>query len=152
MKQRIAIFDIDNCIADDAHRIHLINRGAPNPHEMFHDYHEAAHLDTFHNGDIIDAYRDAHIHFVTARPVAYYDKTRSWLDKHGFKQHPVVMRPEGDYSRAPALKAQIVRTMLSHGCRIVAAFDDRQDVIAAYHALGINAARLFINDYKEYIR
>lgn len=138
----VVIFDLDGCISDDRWRREYIDNlrtGAPH----WEDYHDRAQMDHPVNEPIVDRHlRTAdRIMFSTARPDRYRVRTENWLRRHfvdpGEERVILAMRPEGDLSPSATMK---IAALYAHGItpdEVTAAYDDREDVIAAYREWGI---------------
>jgi hypothetical protein len=93
--------------------------------------------------------------FNTTRPNKYRDATLAWLGEHGMLQRcaAVLMRPDNDVRPSTVVKVESVRKWLSLHHPLTSpeklflyAFDDRADILAAYHAgLGIRTVHSFIH-------
>lgn len=148
------IVDLDNCIANDSWRIPKINWQKANPMDRYHDYHSLSAWDELGNTDIFEAHPGARIIVFTARPVLYAAITQEWLKRRGVNYDHLVMRNNNDHRPSIDLK----RTMLSwlpqiYGVgldEIVAAYDDRQDVVDMYRSHGITAHRREIHNVCAY--
>jgi hypothetical protein len=147
---KYAIWDIDNCLADDKWRAHLIDwdkRGNERYDRynsvMLHD--EVCHREYFHF-----MCRFTTPVFFTGRTVKWEGYTREWLqDRLGVRDALLHMRENNDN----ATPAQVKREMLSKlysprsgEVSIVAAFDDIPAVVEMYRSFGIAACLLYINE------
>lgn len=132
------IVDLDNCIADDSWRIPRINWQKRDPLERYHDYHSLAAFDKLCNEDILFGARAGvdQIVVFTARPTMYHAATEEWLRRNNVPFKHLIMRNNND--NRPSL--ELKRTMLHwlpelYGVpwgSIVAAYDDRPDVVEMY--------------------
>lgn len=142
----IAIFDLDGTLCDDRRRRPLL----PAVHSPDADY------DAYHAGcaydpvveDMQQAVRDHRdmghrIVFITARPIAYVLPTLEWLDIHlGRLPHScLLMRPDDDHTPSPELKVRLFELNF-HWEDVVAAYDDREDVLRAFQAKGVSTENL----------
>ena len=147
MKQ-IAIFDLDNCIADDKHRIHLIDY-KKSVDERYHDYHSRCHLDLACNTSVLEEHiLSGHdIVFCTGRPERYREETEAWISNNiALTYNPVVlMRADGDHRPARLVKEDLLM-QIEEG-EIIYAYDDRDDIVEHYRSLGLKGVKLAINDY-----
>lgn len=174
MRQRILVWDVDNCISDDAHRMHLMPAHArhhstckskrgyyeaslpPLTDEDFHRYHIYCVHDPFENyEEFFDSIVGAvpRLLFVTAMPQAYASLRHWWLQWHLPKhcRYELLMRPDGDHSCSTELKPRMLQRWFTNMHRdpeeVECAFDDRQDVLDAYEAqFNIPTKRVWIND------
>jgi hypothetical protein len=143
--QEAAVFDLDGCISDDEWRIPLIDYSSST--ERYNLYHARLGQDqVLEKGLNLLKEQVAlkrKIIFVTARPITYAQQTREWLRDieclHA--QDPYLyMRPENNKQSSPTLKIDIVRRITANGrFKIMVAYDDRADVVAAYHGEKIPA-------------
>lgn len=145
MKDTVLI-DIDGCISDDRHRRHLLDF-LPLDDEDYQAYHNEGTRDVPVNKHIVDRHFKAghRIIFITGRPEAYRIPTWNWLMRH-FPDAVkgdcfLYMRPDLNVEPSGILKARIVQNNLSVD-RIVAAYDDREDVLDEYATIGITDTRL----------
>jgi hypothetical protein len=147
---RVTIFDLDNCISNDEHRIGLIDWSKPIP-DRYALYHAACGLDRPAHVDVVS--RAENPVFLTARPVSMRGLTLLWLAEHfGLERPTLLMRNDNDTSPSVNLKAgQVAVLFAEYGVTDVAmAYDDREDVVQMYRELSINAARLWIHDTCAY--
>src|SRR6266568_1740048 len=86
---------------------------------------------------------------ITSRPERYRKETLRWLGKHRINLDTVFMRPEGDTRPSPDLKVGMIDWIEDwYRWKYDASFtgtylviDDREDVIAAFHKLGISTLK-----------
>jgi hypothetical protein len=159
---KLAVFDIDGCLSDDRHRLHLLpEKDGNTPHEAYDAYNELAPSDPpIPSGflalqGLITRYRgcDFRVLFLTARPVKYRQQTEVWLGKEGVAnlKEPIRaetwMRPNGDFQTSPDLKIDLLSSYIEkligegNDVEVVAAYDDRIDVLSAYAAKGLTCYR-----------
>lgn len=168
MRQKFTIFDLDNCLADDAWRIGLIDWEQADMDKRYDAYHRACGGDAARNVEYLTAAVEAgHVPvFITARPVTVWDITVNWLvrsfgvltepctDLHRARKGEFIlfMRNVGDHRRSCDMKeAALADLMDVNGWDILKsnlyhAYDDRHDVVAMYRRNGINASVLAIHD------
>lgn len=144
MKYRI--LDLDNCIADDAWRIPLID-GRLEGHARFAEYHRAGLEDETGNEDL---FRDTGLSlvFFTGRPVYYNARTNWWLKRKGIPAAAVFLREAPDHRSSVEVKDEMLDRFLRMGVSladIVDAYDDRSDVVEMYRRAGIKAEQRFIH-------
>lgn len=146
MKDTVLI-DIDGCISDDRHRRFLIDNEYVPLDECYRTYHDNSFKDSPVNKNIVECHRQLghRIVFITGRPEEYRMKTWNWLTRH-FPDAVkgdcfLYMRPDLNVEPSGILKARIVQNNLSVD-RIVAAYDDREDVLDEYATIGITDTRL----------
>ncbi|UVN13846.1 3'-phosphatase, 5'-polynucleotide kinase [Pseudomonas phage vB_PaeM_FBPa34] len=143
-KNGIIIFDLDGCVFDDSHRKSFALE------RQWDEYHSRLDKDTLNPHAVgrirnaIDA--DLMIFFVTGRTDNHFFQTRAKLHRElGIAEHreyELIMRPYGNTEPAPQFKRAVALDILKKiegVTKIVAAFDDRQDIIDAYNSLGIDS-------------
>jgi hypothetical protein len=153
MTKKYFICDIDNCFADDAHRIPLIDwhlRGD----ERYDRYNAKMGLDLpVHVGIYTGFAAIATPLFLTGRPQKWESETRGWLGLAlgASERSFMLMRPNNTKGLPPA---ELKKQMLEHLLRgpvdlpdfsienIIVAFDDVPAVIAMYRSFGIPAIQL----------
>lgn len=139
------ILDIDNCIADDSWRIPRINWKAENPFDRYHDYHSLSAFDQSGNRDLFLGCKHDIIIF-TARPLIYRAATVEWLSRNGVACALMLMRDMEDHRHSVELKKMQLEVLIERSdleiTDIVAAYDDRPDVISMYKGMGIEGAQL----------
>jgi hypothetical protein len=159
---KIAIFDLDNCLADDRHRLKLIDYTSIGS-QRYEEYHDKCYSDRMPEdcAKVVGKYFDDgfKILFITARPNNFRTKTLEWLrenfDKHliNIGQLSLWMRAEGDTQPAVEVKRLIVQSLPEYYSIDIAnsvAFDDREDVVEMYRKYGYNAKVMRIYDPVEF--
>lgn len=135
------ILDLDNCIADDAWRIPRINWQKSVHTGRYDDYHSLSGFDEIGNTDLLATQNK--IVIFTARPVAYHALTVEWLRRKGVDWKALIMRNNNDHRPSVDLKRQQLKWLIElydvPKDSIVAAYDDREDVVAMYREEGIAA-------------
>lgn len=144
--QNLAVFDLDNCISDDGWRFKYIDWTASNPDDRWRVYHEMsygdkpANLEVFHAVVAVSGFYPV---FITARTEAVRAATESWLRQNlGVERFTLLMRAEGDHRPTLQVKVEHVRSLPRQP---VLAYDDREDIISAYHDLDIDAKVLRVH-------
>jgi len=167
---KFVIFDIDNCISNDARRQERLPAKLSDDTKRhtisdtdFEAYHEGAALDKpmnehLVNGHITATEDDIVILFITARPERYRKKTEWWLREKfprlqaaGGPEWQVLMRPRHNMASSPDLKVALFENFAANElganadgwAEVIMAYDDREDVLKAYRAKGVaNLVRL----------
>lgn len=151
----VIILDIDNCIADDSWRIPRINWSVADPLNRYHDYHSLSGFDNAHNHDLYINMR-CDIVIFTARPILYQATTLEWLKRHGVGHQLLMMRDMDDHSPSVELKEKQLQALFANtdvkATDIVAAFDDRPDVVQMYAKFGIPANVRKVHDVCAYTK
>lgn len=155
-----AIWDLDNCLADDRARIKLINWGAADPTERYRDYHAACAEDPARNTDTFHTVTQfARPVFFTGRPEAVRGETAGWVrGELSVRQPPLLMRRPGDSRPSVLVKQEMVllymRYLAGEAPRAQGlcwgAFDDRPEIVEMYRRCGLNAALLSIHSVCAY--
>jgi hypothetical protein len=148
------ILDLDNCIANDAWRIPKINWQKSNPMERYHDYHSLSGFDEPGNLDILEEHEGARVIIFTARPVLYSAVTHEWLRRNKIPYEFLVMRNNNDQRHSLDLKRTMLKWLPDMYDvpldSIVAAYDDRPDVVAMYQSQDIPAFQKEIHNVCAY--
>lgn len=155
--ERYAIFDIDGCLSDDRHRLHLIKKSGNKV--TYDDYHAMLSHDMPMNVGLLKSFADngCTILFLTARPEAWRTATRKWIDRQLAGRVPQIrggkyllhMRPNADERPSPEFKADVLKSSPFKWHRVLGAFDDRKDVLDAYEAIGMTESRTAILTYPD---
>lgn len=163
-KRQYVIFDIDNCLADDSWRIPRINWSTKNPGLRYAGYHDACLGDSAGNIGVFEGWVVGHgctPIFITARPNCVREKTVNWLRRHlpglGANEELIlIMRNDNDNDHSPSLllkQMAVTQLAFEEGFtlnQVQVAFDDRDDIVQMYRALGIRAEILKIHDICAY--
>lgn len=150
----VVILDLDNCIANDAWRIPMIDWHKEGD-ARYHRYHAGAYYDENDTDWFYVALREFgvtetsgyRLFIFTARPERYRVLTELWLKDHLLQQpEAVFMRADNDHRSSPQMKADQLNHLLNpnnqYGVKaedITFAADDRIDVLNAYMALRVKA-------------
>jgi hypothetical protein len=146
LKPNLAIFDLDGCIFDDEWRlVKILEEGEPG---RYVEYHSLLGMDKVlpKGAQVLNESINAHqgIVFITARPSDVRLETIETIRKHfgHIGQFCLFMRqPEDEGIGSVELKKTILsKIKFSDDQKIVAAYDDRPDVIQMYQLLGIHGA------------
>lgn len=148
---KYVIWDIDNCLADDKWRAHLIERGKTG-NERYDAYSAMMTEDSaYWIKEFQFMARFAQPVFFTGRVAKWQQDTRRWLEVWGYIGGrviaPLYMRDNDDSSTPAELKQKMLeRLILRVGVEnIIAAFDDIPAVIEMYEAHGVKGCLLQIN-------
>lgn len=154
MSKPVVIFDLDNCLSDDRHRISRIRWDNKDPAHRYSDYHAACHLDSPANVDVFLEHieRGHEPLFITGRPEAVRDETEAWISLHlnrNAGRHNLLMRPQGCELASVDLKVMLLeKWFVEQGkSRVIAnAYDDHPAIVEAYRAaFGIPATVMLIH-------
>lgn len=166
---KLVIWDIDNCLADDSHRMRLIDWGSSDPTQRYAAYHDACKDDPAPpaGSGLLFANLKATGHiplFITGRPDSQRIATENWLRRYlgadlgayGDRSATLLMRPDGCELPSVELKFKLLEGWLAlYGGRtqneIVMAFDDHRGILDMYRErFGIPAFMLKIHDLDAY--
>jgi len=146
----IVIWDLDNCLCDDRHRIPLIRPEARTRHEVWRAYHAACVRDAPGDLGVWHRWLTMMVRpiFITSRPFAHFLDTANWLNYYlGIEVGPstLLMRPNFNHDSSVEVKRALLgRVRIGD---VTAAYDDREDILQMYRAAGINnAIQLRIHD------
>lgn len=146
-QRNAAIFDLDGCLSDDSWRLIMIKDSGD---DRFGEYHANLHRDNplAAGSDRLNHHINAgdFIFFITARPVSVADETVKWIRSMyqiDLSNMMVFMRraDEEGVSAVTIKRDRITHIMerQTH-MRIIAAYDDRPDIIQMYQSeFNINA-------------
>ncbi len=151
------VFDLDGCVSDDRWRQNLIPTPDVSDPDAINKAWEAYHADCDKDpilpsgGAILrDHIKQGHIIlFCTGRTITVGERSAQWISAN-FGISPadfsILMRQVNDHRSAVDLKKEFAEFIISNsqrnGSTVVAAYDDREDVVAMYRSLGLNAAVL----------
>lgn len=146
---RAAIFDLDGCVSCDCRRRPFLPAEGSED-GAYHVYHQGLANDEAKNIGLIYTHivRGDHLLFITARPERYIGDTLAWLKEIIGQpdRFALLMRPNGDRRPSAQLKVDLLlewlRDAKASAADVVAAYDDRRDVLDAYAAFGIPKERL----------
>lgn len=149
----IIILDLDNTIANDGWRIPMIDWASEDPFNRYHKYHSLSAFDEACNKDLFEGV-DQRIVVFTARPVNYRYQTEEWLKRVGVKFDALYMRNTNDHRSSALLKVtQFGWLTADYGVRpedVHCLYDDREDVVSRFRAMGVIAERRWIHDICAY--
>ncbi|WP_432155331.1 LNS2 domain-containing protein [Streptomyces sp. bgisy153] len=109
-KRPIAVFDLDNTLADTAHRQRFLERRPRDWNAFF----AAAPQDPPLAEGIalaVDRARECEVVYLTGRPERCRRDTLAWLSGHGLPEGPVYMRRDDDRRPARRTKLDILRRL-----------------------------------------
>ncbi len=157
MNRKVVIFDIDNCLSDDSWRIRLINWQEPDLQLRYHAYHCGLVLDKPANLHVLEQWAECRIALLTACPVRYRALREAWLREHGVRFDWLLMRNNNDHRKSVAVKRTQYLWLTSGeydgvtSADVIAAYDDREDVLDMYRFVGVPHVHLLkIHDTDAY--
>jgi predicted kinase len=105
------------------------------------------------NPAVIAAVRAMHaagnaIVFCSGRDEVSRSETEAWLDLYvGVPYEALFLRPDGDGRKDAVVKHEIFESQIRHRWRIVGVFDDRQQVVRMWRALGLTVFQVAEGDF-----
>lgn len=158
---RLAIFNIDGCISDDRWRRARVPEGASQSAD-FAAYHDGAKDDPpLQFGAAILANHIANgdfIAFATGREIHRAEETATWIRKH-FAIKPnedfiIMMRDANDQRAVVDVKMEQAQYLIKSFCpqnekTVIAAYDNRNDVVQMYRSNGFDAT--ILNEDGEFL-
>lgn len=150
---KYAIWDIDNCLADDKWRASLIDF-SKHGNERYDAYNAKMHADAAHHlREFRFMCRFTTPVFFTGRGEKWRDATLAWLRAGGYREacgdwYRLVMRADDDNATPAQLKHNMLIDLIHSGVRredIIAAFDDIPAVVEMYQRHSIAGCVLQIN-------
>lgn len=147
------IFDLDGTLADCQHRTPILSE--PDG-ERWRRFYAACDKDapifaTLHTMESLRSHADVWI--FSGRSAEVRDKTVEWLVSHTSFSHDeletaLTMRDEGDHRADDIVKGEWLDGMLvDDRQRLVAAFDDRDRVVAMWRSRGIQCFQVAPGDF-----
>lgn len=140
---KYVIFDLDGCLADDRRRKPLVDLGATDGWEA---YHAECHKDPLINSHLLDLTASCLPIILTSRPEKFRAQTVDWLREIAkIDPFAVLMRPNECLMGSAELKEDFLKYLIKIGISprdIHCAFDDREDVLAAYMRYGIPTVKV----------
>ncbi|MFJ7261479.1 hypothetical protein ACIQV2_15070 [Streptomyces globosus] len=133
-RRPLAVFDIDNTLADTDHRQHFLER---RPRDWDGFFGAAPADPPLARGVALAVERaaDSEIVYLTGRPERCRADTQEWLERHGLPQGRVWMRGDRDRRPARLTKLEILRRLAgSREVRVLV--DDDELVCQAARAEG----------------
>jgi len=149
----IKIFDLDNCIADDAWRASKIRFTEEDLFLKYHDYFSLSAFDELANTRPLE---HSQWIVISARSELYRQITIEWIRRKTQQaQYPgvihmplaIYLRQHDDHRPAVEIKRDIAKMILDTlTVPPIIAYDDRPEIVEMYESLGIKACVLQIND------
>jgi phosphoglycolate phosphatase-like HAD superfamily hydrolase len=109
-KRPLAVFDLDNTLADTAHRQRFLER-KPRDWDAF--FAAAPQDPPIPEGVVmaVESARECEVVYLTGRPERCRRDTLEWLARHGLPDGRVYMRRDGDRRPARRTKLEILRRL-----------------------------------------
>lgn len=137
-KEEVVLCDLDNTLS--------LNVSGRNPYSTDNYHLDVIDADLARILKAIDA-AGIKVIFMTARDESGRPGTEQWLEDNGFGDNEVVMRPVGDKRKDWVTKFDMIDEFILPKYRIVAAFDDRRQVVEAYRRRGIPVYQVRDGDF-----
>lgn len=147
--RQILIFDADNCLSDDGWRIPLIDFKQQSMDARYHNYHLASAFDTPGNLQLLKNKQAEDVFIFTAMPERYRVLRELWFNSKRIGINHIFMRANGDHRKSVEVKRDMLRELLEGGISrssILAAYDDRKDVVDMYVEEHVNGKLLSIHN------
>ncbi len=74
---------------------------------------------------------------MSGRDAACFNLTEKWLTDHGIQYHTLTMRPQGDTRKDNIVKVELFRQNVAPFYNVLGTFDDRNQVVAMWRAIGL---------------
>jgi len=142
--KNVVLCDIDHTISDAAWRDTMLE-GA----DRWAGW-DAYHLESSKDRPIVSMvglinslFRSRHyIAMFTSRPEKHRQLTNDWLVSNAVSVHEVLMRPDEAFHPAAELKMKLSRERFSIEDEVLMVIDDRDDVCAAFRAIGVTTLQV----------
>lgn len=144
--KRCVIMDIDGCLANGEHRIHLL----PANGGSWETFLAAAADDTTHpeivllNNLLCEALP---VFIVTGRGQEQEAMTVDWLARHAISYDKLYMRPRGDRRPDTTIKQEILGEVRAAGFEPLFAIEDRATVTAMWRENGVRCLQVCEGNY-----
>ncbi|CAM5579460.1 phosphatase domain-containing protein [Streptomyces aurantiogriseus] len=138
-KRPLAVFDLDNTLADTTHRQRFLER-KPRDWDAF--FAAAPQDPPIPEGVAmaVESARECEVVYLTGRPERCRRDTREWLERHGLPDGRVYMRRDGDRRPARRTKLEILRR-LARDREVLVLVDDDELVCDDAEAAGFPVVR-----------
>jgi hypothetical protein len=135
----VAVFDLDNTLADTAHRRRFLER-KPRDWDAF--FAAAPHDPPLAEGVALarSTAEDCEVVYLTGRPARCRRDTLEWLAAHGLPEGRLYMRSNGDRRPARVTKLEILRE-LARGREVRVLVDDDELVCQDAERAGFTVVR-----------
>ncbi|OKK22310.1 nucleotidase [Streptomyces sp. CB00455] len=136
-RRPLAVFDIDNTLADTAHRQHFLER---RPRD-WNGFFGAAPADPPIGRGValaVESAADCEVVYLTGRPERCRADTEEWLVRHGLPEGRVWMRGNQDRRPARTTKLEVLKR-IARGRDVRMVVDDDELVHQAVRAAGFHA-------------
>ncbi|MGV9883578.1 phosphatase domain-containing protein [Streptomyces sp. NPDC003006] len=146
----LAVFDLDNTLADTAHRQRYLERGPRDWNAFF----AAAPQDPPLARGVtlaLESAQECEVVYLTGRPERCRADTESWLERHGLPAGRVWMRRDNDRRPARHTKLQILRNM-ARDREVRMLVDDDELVCAEARRAGFRVVRADWADTSEALK
>ncbi|WP_415953236.1 hypothetical protein [Streptomyces sp. KLOTTS4A1] len=138
-RRPVAVFDLDNTLADTAHRQRFLARS---PRDWAAFFAAAPHDPPLARGIelVLESAEECEIQYLTGRPERCRAATEEWLARHGLPAGRMHMRRDSDRRPARVTKLEILRR-LARGREVRMLVDDDELVCEAAERAGFKVVR-----------
>ncbi|MCX4695574.1 hypothetical protein [Streptomyces sp. NBC_01408] len=138
-RRPLAVFDIDNTLADTAHRQHFLER---RPRDWSGFFGAAQADPPLARGVALagESAADCEVVYLTGRPERCRADTEDWLGRHGLPEGRLWMRGDQDRRPARTTKLEVLRR-IARGREVRVLVDDDELVCQAARAAGFRVVR-----------
>lgn len=147
------IIDIDGTVALRNPEGQTVDPKGNDTYRGIHDYHRVSE-DLPNNGviSVLKFLQDAcrsHVFFVyvSGRPDSCREDTEKWLTDNGLVFDKLFMRQTGDYRKDFIVKQEIYDAMIQPQYKVLAVFDDRQQVVDMWRSNGLICLQVAPGDF-----
>ncbi len=149
MTRKCFIFDLDDTLADNGHRMHLLRAG------QWDDYFALCHADPPIEATVQCAIalhvRGFPIIIISGRSESVRAETEAWLIRHVCLTERLYLRPVGDFRPNSVVKLEALADLRAAGFEPLMAFDDQPATCAMWRAAGVPCAQVRgEEDFVEY--
>ncbi|MFI6938096.1 hypothetical protein ACIBI4_02380 [Streptomyces sp. NPDC050418] len=138
-RRPVAVFDLDNTLADTSHRQHYLE-GKPRDWNGF--FAAAPQDPPLARGIelVLKSAEECEVQYLTGRPERCRADTLEWLERHGLPEGKVHMRRDSDRRPARLTKVEVLRR-LARGREVRMLVDDDELVCDAAEQAGFKVVR-----------
>lgn len=145
--RRCFIFDLDDTLADNAHRMEHLRQGdwdtyfslCPHDPLIEHVAEVAKALNSFGYAIVI----------ITGRNDSVKKETEDWLKQHGLLVEKLYMRKKGDFRSNSVMKLEALAELRNAGYEPLMVFDDQPTSCKMWREAGVPCAQVKGNEHYE---
>lgn len=154
--KKYIIWDLDNCLSKDNWRLDKIDWSTKCMDARYAEYHSHCGKDIPCNVYLFkESLKNAYPIFITSRPEKFRKETSVWINVHLVHddQYWLFMREPGDYRKSVEVKQEVLINLEKNRTLkytdIIAAYDDRADIVEMYQWFRIDAHILQITEQPD---